>query len=516
MKYLLSILCLFIFSCDDNSNNLDIRELYTNNEKIESLFKINNYFCFIDNNTKDILCPINDPSSFISGSDYSGAIEFSNVYYENISIQGNVIASGDTYIFENINFTEEFEIETVHNNNLLLDNVYEYQLKFTLLPTVMFYTSTEIVDEPKVSSKILINDNIGNNIYNLFSGIEIRGNTSQYFDKKSYDIELWKDELGEDTEKEELFNLRNDDDWILDAMYIDPSRSRNITAMQIWQNFLATAMYFPEEEEARLGQRGEYIELFINDEYLGIYSMNEQIDKKQLQLKSSGGLLYKAEDWTVETHFEGIQAEPTAANIWQGFELKHPNDDVTEADWETLKNLIDLTANSTDEIFSNSIEESLDIDNAICYFIFINLIQALDNTGKNQFIFRYDEDYPLAFAPWDLDITLGNYTALPWFEDDSINDIKTNPIFSRLYNLDVNGYRNKVKTTWNNLNQLNLYSELSSLFNTKINILTNSNAINRENDKWELDIDSNAELDAINNWILQRITILDDYINLNF
>ena len=39
--------------------------------------------------------------------------------------------------------------------------------------------------------------------------------------------------------KEELFNLRNDDDWILDAMYIDPSRSRNITAMQIWQTFLA-------------------------------------------------------------------------------------------------------------------------------------------------------------------------------------------------------------------------------------------------------------------------------------
>ena len=489
-------------------------------KKIESLFKINNYFCFIDSNTKNILCPINEPASFINGTDYIGIIEFSNAHYESISIQGDLISNGDTYTFESINFTEEFEIKTVNRHNSLLDEMFfnedEYQLKFTLLPTVMFYTNTEIVDEPKVSSKILINDIIGNNIYNLFSGIELRGFTAQSFDKKSYDIELWEDELGEDTEKEELFNLRNDDDWILDAMYIDPSRSRNITAMQIWQTFLATATYLPEEEEARLGQRGEYIELFINDEYLGIYSMNEQIDKKQLQLKSSGGLLYKAEDWTMETHFEGIQEEPVASNVWQGFELKYPNDDITEENWETLRNFIDLVANSTDEVFSNSIEESLDIDNAICYFIFINLIQALDNTGKNQFIFRYDENYPLVFAPWDLDITLGNYTALPWFEDDTINDIKTNDIFNRLYDLDVNGYRNKVKSTWNNLNQLNLYSELSGLFNTKINPLINSNAINRENEKWGLDIDSNTELYGINSWIQERINIFDNYINLNY
>jgi len=40
-----------------------------------------------------------------------------------------------------------------------------------------------------------------------------------------------------------------------------PSRSRNITAMYIWESF-ASASYFSDEEGARLGQSGEYIELF--------------------------------------------------------------------------------------------------------------------------------------------------------------------------------------------------------------------------------------------------------------
>ena len=498
MSFLIIIMLLFI-SCDSDSSNPIIdnntEEILTIDDKIESLIKINNYYCFVDNATKMILCPINNPITFITSSNFTASIEFSNNYYENISIQGNLISNGDTYTFENVNLTEEIEIKTINGNS-----EDEYQLNFTLLPTIMFYTNDEIVDEPKVSSKILINDIIGDNIYNLFSGIEIRGGTSQIFDKKSYDIELWEDEFGEDTEKEELFNLRNDDDWILDAMYIDPSRSRNITAMQIWQTF-ATATYLSEEEEAKLEQRGEYIELFINDEYLGIYSMNEQIDKKQLQLKSSGGLLYKAEDWTVETQFMLVAEEPTASDIWQGFELKYPDDDISEATWQPLRELIDLASLSTtsDEVFSNSINGMLDIDNAIRYFIFINLIQALDNTGKNQYVFRYDDGYPLAFAPWDLDIILGNYTALPHFENDLITDIKTNNLFERLYDLDVDGYRDKVKLAWNEINHSNLHSELSDLFNNKINSLIGSNATSRENEKWELDIDFNAELNYINN-----------------
>ena len=43
----------------------------------------------------------------------------------------------------------------------------------------------------------------------------------------------------------------------------------------------------------------------------------------------------------------------------------------------------------------------IELDNVIDHFIFINLVQGNDNTGKNMYICRYDDNYSLFFVPWD-------------------------------------------------------------------------------------------------------------------
>ena len=426
MRLLILILCLFVFSCDDDDNLIISEAEITLEERPIPLIKVGEYYCFPDEDNFTLLYPISENSL-----ELNAIVEYSQDYYSSVFIDESLVESTESYDFGTVTVDDTFTIKTVIGSTEK-----EYQLIFTTLPTIMFYTNDEIVDEPKISSKIVINDIISEEMYDLFSGIEIRGGTSQQYPKVSYDIELWEDKEGVDTEKERLFNLRNDDDWILDAMWIDHSNSRNIIGMNIWESF-ASATYFEEEEEARLGQSGEYIELFINDEYMGIYSVNEQIDKKQLKLDDDEGMLFKGESWTLSTNFNGIDEEPTVSNRWSGYELKYPDENFDELVWSPLVDLISLVAYSDDNDFISSIEQMIDIDNAIQYFIFVNLIQALDNNGKNLYLLRYKLGYPLNFAPWDLDITFGN-NSTEWFGNPDVQTIISNNLFNRLYDLNVN------------------------------------------------------------------------------
>jgi len=155
-----------------------------------------------------------------------------------------MVSDGDNFNFGNIivgdTIKVKFQIES--------EAIY-YNLLFTTLPTVLIFTEEDIVDEPKISSKFIINDILTGNIYNINGGIEIRGGTSQNYPKVSYELELWKNKFGSDTIKEELFGLRNDDDWHLDAMYIDLSKSRNLLGMKIWARLRGQPIYLNQKKQ---------------------------------------------------------------------------------------------------------------------------------------------------------------------------------------------------------------------------------------------------------------------------
>ena len=108
--------------------------------------------------------------------------------------------------------------------------------------------------------------------------------------------------------------------------------------MNTWSSF-ARSNHLLIESEARLSQRGHLVELIVNDEYAGIYSMNEQLDRKQLKLKKDSGLLYKTTSRSDEILFLGINSDPEASLSWAGYELKYPDLAIAE-NWDPLYNLV--------------------------------------------------------------------------------------------------------------------------------------------------------------------------------
>ena len=140
------------------------------------------------------------------------------------------------------------------------------------LPIVVINTNGETLeDDPKKLCAFGIIDNgsqvnTSTDSFNSFSGIagvEIRGNSTQIFDKKSYAVQLWDSDSVKVPGS--LLGMGKDEDWVLHAMHIDKS------LLRIPMTFHLSEM---------MGQyttKWRYVELVINDEYRGLYTLVEKI-----------------------------------------------------------------------------------------------------------------------------------------------------------------------------------------------------------------------------------------------
>jgi hypothetical protein len=393
-----------------------------------------------------------------------------------------------------------------------------FQLVFTTLPLVRVTVSGEIPDEPKSLSRMEVqfcNPEAGNDGVQMFesvTGIEIRGGSSTRYDKKSYGIELWEDESGNDYPAS-LLGMRHGEDWILDAMWVDRLRMRNKLSFELWKQIGR----IPEGDGRDAlfpGIEGRYVELFINQSYAGVYLLTEKLDEHLLQFTrdqhDAGGVIYKAIEWANgSTRFDSCCTEPPDQPVWDGWELIYPKEPYA---WDPLDTLRHFVASSNDETFASEIADWIDLENAVDYYLFINLLSAWDNTGKNTFLVRYTDISPFFILPWDVEASWGRMwdgaNSNPW-------GMITNRLFDRLIETDAGGFNEKLEETWEAYRS-DVFSmgSLTGLINRNYGLLVSSGAIERENWRWEeAMIDLDQEYDYIGDWLQKRIDYLDQHFD---
>ena len=144
------------------------------------------------------------------------------------------------------------------------------------LPIVKIYTDSGagIVDDPKHGAWMNIVDNgtglrnsQGDTVYAFRGriGIELRGSTSQSFPKKPYGFETW-DSAGVPINRSFL-GFPSQSDWILNAHYTDKTLFRN------------NLSYDLARKMGQYASRVRFVELFVNDEYEGVYVAMEKIKR---------------------------------------------------------------------------------------------------------------------------------------------------------------------------------------------------------------------------------------------
>jgi len=475
------------------------------NQYGKNILKINQSFGFVDFTDKIILYTIG-ADSIIS---FSPNISFSE--YTSMSIDGKELIHNQVNELGDVGINHPYQIITRREGE-----VDTFQLIFTRIPLLHIVTDEEIRNDPKVLSRISVqynskdDDSRSTRTINSIAGVEIRGQSSTRYDKKSFGLELWKNEF-EDDYSASLLGMHYGEDWILDAMYIDDLRMRNKISFELWEK-LSSVPLEDQKPEVVPGIHCEYVEVFLNNRYHGLYTLNEKLDENILHYSPSqddlGGVLYKAEGWgNGSTRFDSCNSSPPDDYFWDDWIQLYPK---TSIAWGPLDDLRQLIVHSNDEVFRNEIEYMFDLDNAIDYYFFINLIMGLDNTGKNTYLARYTDQSTFFYMPWDIEATWGLF----WTREKiGYSAIVTNNLFRRLIETNAGGYNMRLKEKWFELrNGIFSEEELLQAADEYYELLNKSGVIDRENFRWgEFIIDLESEHDFIIEWIGNRLEYLDDY-----
>lgn len=453
---------------------------------------------------------------------------------------GKVVTSGQNITFSNVAANQSFLLE-IKNGTTTLATA---RLYFTCLPIVQIYTDVAIQNVYGALARFAVSEaDQEGEPETMNIRIRNRGGISIGYPKKSFAVKL-RNEEGTDKIDRSFFNLRSDNSWILDAMYIDPGRTRNRVSTDLWNDF-ATLPYWSNRESNMLnGTRGQYVEVFLDDAYHGLYCMTEKIDRKQLKLNrqilaydNNGnpvhiqrGLLYKAASWTTATMYgyplggnNNIPNYNNNSGSWSAYEVKYP--DLAEGEpitWAPLHRAMSISSSyyTNDFVFRDLAATTFDLPVYLDYYLFLELLLATDNHGKNAYAAIYDlsASSKITITPWDLDGTWGrrwdgsnNITQATRDFDQFIMQHEHGHmnLYLRLQKLDVDNWAYKLRKRYEALRG-NHFSHplLVERFAYYFDLFNRSGASQRESARWQ-SLNFQNELNYLSGWIETRLAVMD-------
>lgn len=449
-----------------------------------------------------------------------------------VTIDGHSVTNGDRYAFGDIGRNHTYSLTVTTSAGTTTQ-----QLAFTALPIVIidgdfdsdYHPATMALVEPGEPEALRLSVNA-----------KYRGGitNNEYSHKHNFHVKL-VDGAGNKVNRP-LLGMRNDNNWILDAGQIDLARIRNHVGMDLWRDFSTKPYYFKHIPEAVNGVHSEFVEAFVNGRYDGIYSLGEAIDRKQLRLKKYDenpkkihGQLWKSISWESPVKMNSkVYSYNNYLDQWGGMALKYPEiDEVSPTDWSTLSKAARFVVESSDEVFVNQVSDFFDIPVLRDYYIFCQVLKAIDNRGKNMYWFVYDkvESKKISVSPWDLDATVGQYYTDLWTSDKEASISPTvelsmkHGLFDRLVQLNPAGFYTLVLQRYRLLRQSTFtLDNLTARYIQPIERLQRIGAAQRETSRWSGDSDiANLNLDfdeqkaLIRQWFTDRLQFLDQQFQID-
>lgn len=368
-----------------------------------------------------------------------------------------------------------------------------------------------------------------------------RGATSlNYSMKPSLNVKL-KNEAGEERD-ENLLGLRKASSFILDAMAIDRINMRNRVAFDIWNSF--SRLPYNTDFGSRNGTVGKFVELYINNEYKGIYCLSDKINRKLLDLKKPEvdedtgdvtirGVLYKhgTTDDNCNQDVPGFYNDyidwvARSKDVW---ELHEPEEYASEAAWAPM---MELYANDNYKNYEY-VKSHFWLENLADYTIHVMALSIGDNWGnKNKYfsiknITKVGEDNArFVVTPWDLDTSLGgNYDGSKYdgnYTSWAVKDIAKNAPLPFSACMSQPDFKDLLRKRWI-IGSLGAFSvdSVTQRLNETCDLFVESGAWQRTVDYWKTQRyaekyveDLEKEVAQIITWYENRFTMMDEYFGV--
>lgn len=278
-----------------------------------------------------------------------------------------------------------------------------------------------------------INCNIIFNDKNIFANIKGRGNSTWSFPKKPYIIKF--------NENIDNLNIKKDKEYIFLANWLDKTSLRNIISLEISRRIMNNV------------PNCQFIDLYINNEYIGLYLMCESIDN----------LNYLIE---FDINYNNSSFKTDYFNYNVKFKLKNINNYFTNIIY--IKNFINNVEYDLINKNYNDLLKKIDIISFIDYFIIQELTMNSEcNHPKSSFMY-INENKLYAGPVWDFD--WGTYSS------NNNNFINKNALYYKeLFN--INEFKIQLKTRWNNIKYL---LNIEDFYNTQLELIKDSIELNNK------------------------------------
>lgn len=228
---------------------------------------------------------------------------------------------------------------------------------------------------------------------------KIQGASSTQFAKKNFNINFYTDDSYSSKKKVNV-GFGNFNKYTLKADWPDGTKSRNIVTASIYSEIQKEYGLFTDTLNYGVVD-GFTIELYLNDEFYGIYNLTTSKDYIYgLDENNKNHMAIMAKEYDAKTNFTQLATEK-----WKSFEVEvGEQNDYSLA---KLNRLIRFIKNSTDEEFKENFEDYINLDSALNYYCYAKFAELYDNLNKNMMLVTYDGDY-WYLTLYDLDISWGS------------------------------------------------------------------------------------------------------------
>jgi len=396
------------------------------------------------------------------------------------------------------------------------DQEYNYfGIVFTGLPIVTIHTQRDaVLGAEYIPARIGVSSAAHSAVISA-GQVHLRGaGSDKPIDKYSYRIELHDLSDGVDEKRtESLLGMEADSDWLLIANAQDSTAVRNALCFDMWRRW-------NEDAAAPMMLQDQLVELFVQNEYVGLYQLMQRIQPEKELMRFGGNPFTDSAVRIVGGR--NIGEEPTlnvkeSTNMWAEYRY-----DAQGQPMRAFQRYMDFARLSLqegkaisaggyleDDEFSALAAQRIPVTEMMSYYLFSQVCGlAVDNVFNNLYIWILEEDGQIRYqvSPWDMDWTLPD-----GFEARATMDFSF-LIPCRMLMLDTAGCREETDRIWQEkletvLTSQALYDWIMGM-EEKVNA---SGAYLRESEKWYGEVKPLSLEDILSN-TENRINKIDDVV----
>ena len=324
---------------------------------------------------------------------------------------------------------------------------------------------------------------------------KFRGSISSRYAKHSYSVEF--------ESKISFGNIPADDDWVINANYIDKTFMRHKISYDL----------FNQMGKLNLAPRCFYLNLVANKKPKGLYVAMQEVNAAMVGLVKSDtmAMLFKDPPVYFRDSLDFIQDRN---NYYQ---QKYPKKHESDKTWY-LEEFRDFMFNSPDSMLLADVEKWIELQNLIDWHLLLLFTNNGDGVMKNFMLYKIDGYTPFRIALWDYDHSFGRDGGYTLNMMENPVEPERSELIKRLMEIPGSGYPEMLRERWWQLKK----ADILTLHNIEQHIEQNDRIIREQipgnaeiwplDSKWYDDDNSyDEELQLILDFVTLRVNQLDEY-----